>query len=481
MPTDTTTETKTTAQTTTPAQAPAETPKTPVLNMLKVLGYAADAVEDPAALEPEEPAAPEADATTAPAEDAAPAGSAEAAAPVAKAETPRAKKIPKPSALDALPERKEAAETPPPITPEVIENAVDRALQKTAQATAPSGPDDSTLPPEDRKAIELAEYAAKIDPKYAELPQKQRAFLATRNNHITEWLKENQVAPGSEEFGEYLNSAEYRSFVRSASPQITPLEREAIRERMIEDRTVAKMRHETAATQAEFERKLLRVELSPAIKQAADEVAANVIDIEDDAVKAFKDNPQAAYESNPAETPIINVFAEKARKLTAEYLEIDRGITMPDGTNPVHVELDKFIEGQGRLVDELEKPIMRNGKQVVSPAKYRELRNRRDPLIAKYEPLNSRDIVVLIQQAHKSGIESELKRVRDTLAKSGYARAPKPSSLSASDSASAAAATKPAPKEPVHSPKSIATRAPGPSGKPAAKPPTTMMKALGYA
>ncbi len=282
--------------------------------MLKILGYEAQATEDIAAL-PEDPPAeepkpetPPAEATTPPAPD--------AEKPAAE-EQPRVKKKPKASAIDKLPSVANEATEQPKAEPETkapepsaIENMVDAALKK-AQVKP-----EENLAPEDLKAVELAAYAAQLDPvKYGDLEKKERDFIAARNAHISQWVQENGVAANSPEFAEYLSSAEYRNFVRANRPAV---DREAIKERMIEERALARARAEQAKQKEEFDRKLKSMELRPVIESVGDEAVAAVLEIDDDAVREFKADPEAARASNPIEAPIIHEMIHKSRTLTTE-------------------------------------------------------------------------------------------------------------------------------------------------------------------
>lgn len=476
----TTDETKAAAQvaaTTTPETkaAPEQAPqakKTPEINILKHLGYAIQEQEKPEEIDlgnEEKPV--EAPAAEAPAEE----GEQPATDPAkveGDKETPRVRKKAKISALDQLPA------TAPTVQPEAapkaedkVASVVDAAVAKAKTAT--ETPDDN-LPPEDKKAVELADYAAKVDPRYADVGRRQREFLKARNQHISDWLKENEARPDSPEFHEYLNSAEYRQFIRSSQPQF---DRETVKEKMIEDRVAEKARKEAERLQAEFDLKLKRLEVLPVIRQAADEVEKGVLDIEDDVVAQFRENPQEALAQHPNTAPIVADLSQSAKTLVNEYLEITQGLKEVDARNPVHVNLDRFIEERGQQLDAIpEAQRVRNGKVVVSPSKYRQMAAARDPNLARFETFSPRDIVNLIQETHRGAISVRLKAYRDAVEKEGYVKN-KPSGQAAPATTSA---KQPA-KEVEPSPKSVSSRAAGPSGKPAGKTFTAAEKALGYA
>ena len=167
--------------------------------------------------------------------------------------------------------------------------------------------------------------------------------------------------------------------------------------------------------------------------------------------------------------------------MTSEYLKIAKGIEDADPSNRTHVLLDRFIEAQGAALERKpEAERTRDGKVLISRARYAEMAQARDPNISRFATFTDDDIVTMIEEGGRLKIRKTLEPIRSTYVRKTAAAAPasqkqeekkhdaqqKPAAAKSSGAASAPAA--------VSSPASSAPQKPASSQKP------SHMKILGF-
>jgi hypothetical protein len=396
------------------------------------------------------------------------------AAPAAetKAETkaeeqkPDAKKAAEPAdkVADRLRKVKPADSTPPapqPTAEEIAQAAIAEVEKRAAKpkADAPAAP---ALNPEDQQDLDLAAYAAKKMPgKYAAMPEQLTAYFKKRDEFLSAKAQEFGGAD-TPEYAEFLGGEDYKRFVRGNRPGFQRGDANELRTARIEDAALEKAEAKIRESERKLERKLAEVELAPVIERTVNSTVKSLLAADDEVVKAYAADPEKALEERPLEAREVEQSAIGLRSATNEFLRYYHGIVDFNPNNKLHEFIEGFVESNGRLLDAMpEAERTRDGKVLVSPAKLAEL--RKAGKADRFITFNDSDIVTMMETFTAKNLETRLKEIRGGIEKSGYRRV-------ATDDA-AKPAEKPA-EDAASSPRSAASRAPGPSDKPAAAVPT---------
>lgn len=391
---------------------------------------------------------------------------------VAAAETQPVKKV----------RKVQRAEQPQPVTREELKELIERIGQPKTETAQPQQQQtqEPQLPAPDREEFEFARYAAQAEPeKYKDLPEKFVAFVRARDEFVAQQIKEN---------GEFdPNSDEFKQFVERNRPTFQRGDRKRLEVQRIKDEAKAEFRGEFEKEKRALERKVMAIEATPVIQQAARAVVDAVLAIEDDAVKAFKADPKKALDENPLEAPIIAQTVREAGEMAEEYLKLSRGLADPDlEKNPTHQRLDAFIAHQGKLLDaEPEaKRTMPDGKILVSPARMAEMVAKKNPLASRYTTFTDEQIVAMIQEGGKNKITHQLQNTRKLVEKAGFVRkqAAAPTQQQTQQAAAAAqtSAQQAAPAQQQSAPKAVASVKAAPPASASKGGTPSHMKALGF-
>lgn len=340
---------------------------------------------------------------------------------------------------------------------------------------------EPTLSPDDQSDLEIAAYAAsKMTDKYKDIDAKMKAWFTARDQFIEAKAKEFGGAK-SPEFREFLEGEDFKDFIKANRPTINPRDRKTLEHEKIKDEVTAAAKREQAEMEKKFKRELAAIKLEPQIEARTSEVVEELLTGDDEVVKAFKENPDAALESFPIEAKEVHQITSSIQNATKEYLRVANGLADGDAKNPLHVWMNDFITEQGRVLDKqpTEKRLREDGRLLVSHMTYDEL-VKKDPAAAKkYATFTNDDVVFMLTELGRKTINGKLKEVRGVLEKSGYSRA-KPAPVATDDAAKAAAAAAEAAKAAAtQSPKGGSSRAPGHKGD--ATPDTPIhLRVLGY-
>lgn len=407
-----------------------ETPPSPASNETKKEGAATPVVEAPAA-------AAGAAATPAAAQPA-------AAADASKA-TDRVRKV---SAAPTAP-----AQTAAPSAEEIAREVV---RQQQVQKPAPTE-DDHNLAPEDRQELELASYAAtKKEDRYKDLPGKLKGYFKKRDELLVTKASELGGAD-SAEFREYLESEDYKMFVRANRPGFHRGDRAELERSKIEEDALAKADLRVKATEQKLQRQINEVKLAPVIEATVNSAVSDLLQLEDEVVQAYKADPNKALAERKLEAQEVENAAVALRLASSEYLKIHHNLVDPNPKNPLHTFLDNFISNQGVLLDQKpEAERKRDGKLLVSPERFHEL--EKQGKADGYTTFSDADVITMLTTFSKKLLPTGLDGVRKSIEGSGYQRVKK---------APTDDAQKGAESTDVSSPKASASRSPGPSEKPA--------------
>lgn len=355
--------------------------------------------------------------------------------------------------------RKVAPAATPPATPAPTakEIAAATAEEMRKQAAPPAEkPAAPNLAPEDQQELELAAYAAgKKKDRYAGMDEKLTAYFKKRDDLLMAKATELGGADGPE-FREYLESEEYKVFVRSNRPAFHRGDRSELERAKIRDEANADADQRLAGTRRELERKIDEVKLAPVIESRVNAAISELLAVDDEAVKSYQADPAKALTEQKLEAQEVENAAVGLRVAVAEYLQIHNNLKDPDPKNPLHSFLDTFITNQGAILDQKpEAERVRDGKILVSPGRFYEL--EKAGKAKGYATFDDTDVVTMLTTFSKGLLPENLKAIRSTIKASGYERVAKPASGDAPPAADEGAPP---------SPRAGASRAPGPSDKP---------------
>lgn len=327
----------------------------------------------------------------------------------------------------------------------------------------------------DADEVELAEFAAKTMPdKYAGAGSKALEYINKRDRKISEIIKEE---------GEFdPNSDDYRAFVTQNRPVISVGDRSKLTRERIKQEVMAEATRHFDEKQKEIDRKIRQIESTPKIKHALSESMKTALSVDDDAVKAYLEDPNKSMEDNPFETPVIMHVEKEAQSMTSEFLNIASGLIDPDSSNPLHVKLNEFIENQGKLIDAApeERRVTSDGKVLVSRSQYARLSAEGSPNLGRYTPLSDSQVTTLMGEYHKNLLSGYLKTNRDRLTKAGYQRAAKAPPAAVTPQKVVAAAPVGATNKPKVAPRAVAAPRSAPAAPASSSGSAPHLKALGY-
>lgn len=467
------------------ASPPAATPDAAPENMMKILGYfvepkeqeqipdpnageetVVDPVVEPSA-EPE--AAPAADPAVDP--DPTPDGAEPEAAPTPPAN--RARKLP-------------ADPAEPPLSREDINAAVQRAVEAQKAAATDPLAKYGKLAPNERRALELAQFASKQMPdRYADMEQRELEFIGKNRAKIAEMTEAN----GSFD----ANSEDYQEFLRRSRPGYQPGDREELIITRAEIRGAERAREDIRPELEEYRRQLNEVKSAPIIRDTLAAVEADVLSVLDKPIaEAVKADPTAAVKSFGVEAPLAMIIIEETKNNIREYLAISKGVREYDRGDSTHRLLLDFVKKQGAILETIpDEKRTRGGKLLISREAFNRLpENRRGNVIT----FSDMDVVDMLAAAGKNYLKGAITAERTRLENAGYrkvggttpAAAAKPAAPAVPKTPAAAPAPRPAtPKAVTPSPpKGGVTASPGAgAGTKAAATPATpsVLKHLGYA
>lgn len=453
------------------AETPPAIEQTDITNLaLNRLGY-----ELENELPPEAPAAapePTPEGEAAPAADPdAPAAAGETPAEVPAAEAPPVATPPAAPVVVAKAKKKLPAPPVPaaPTAAEIIKGVTDalRAPAPAAAAPTPTAPVEPELNDIDKADLELARYAAEAMPeKYKGFDAKVLQFVKERDAKIQEILAEDGTFDP--------NGDAYQKFIRERRPVYQGADRTRLTERRIKDEATKEADARIAASEKKYERQLRRLEATPKILAEVNRSTEELLAIEDEAVKAFKEDPTKAADINPFEAPIIATAANDVRAMTEEYLKIANDLVEPDAANPVHVGVSNLVRKQGEILDQMPESqrLAKDGRVYVSRETFAKLPAAERGRFATFDDAQ---VVVLIREFGKQVVNARLKDVRARLEKAGYKRqAATVAPVGAVKTTPAAPAQRPA-----NAPKATSTPATAAPQKPVVRSSSPHLKALG--
>lgn len=382
---------------------------------------------------------------------------AKAKADAAAVGAPAVEKVKKVKSGPPLPEA-------PPADTRSVEEQVREAMEKDKRAGGAAGA--PALAPEVQREVDLAAFAAKKHPdRYAGMADKIVGFYGARDTMLAEKAKE-LGGQGTGEFKDYLESDEFKEWVRLNRPTYQRGDVAKLQEDMIADRARTEARAEMAPELKALERKTAELEHAPDIRLRTDQalkiILADPNPEKDPALEGFAKDPMKFGEKYPEEAGLIATQAAEAVELIREVYRIDRDLVDFDPKRPTEkqVQINRFMVAQnGALREKHPNGIeMNDGKILVDAATYEKRGLRSDQ---RYRTFKADEIAGMIAAQRNAEVLTKLRQRREGVTKSVYA--PKVAVTAGAQNGQQPAKADDAPP----SPDAVVTRASGGKGKPA--------------
>ncbi len=368
---------------------------------------------------------------------------------------PRAKKV---KAGPPLPEPERKA-----VDTRTVEQVVRDVLPEiTKQAAAAP-----KLAPDIEREIELAKFAAQSEPdKYSGFDEKVATFFSAHDQLRAAKATELGGA-NSAEFKDYLESEEYKAWLKENRPAYRRGDRDRFQEGMVAVRAKEQARQAIEPEIKELKRKTAELEYGPVIRQRVGEVSKILLtdnDAEKDpALAGFVKDPVAFSQAHPDEAKAI---AEVANDFVQRIEEVYRvGHELVD-VDPVKRPQQKWIrefmsktnaDMRAKYPNGIE---TQDGKILVDAETYMDRGLARD---ARYRTLNADEMASMIAITGQVEVKRRLKERREGVARSVYIKKDE-----------AAKPTAQIQEEPA-SPAAVVSRASGTASK-SAQPPSIARK-----
>lgn len=355
-----------------------------------------------------------------------------------------------------------------PTTPgKSVEEQVRDALAKDGK-TAAAAP---TLSPEVEREVELARFAAKKHPdRYTGQAEKIVGFYQSRDQMLADKARE-LGGQQTGEFKDYLESDEFKEWVRVNRPAYQRGDVAKLQEDMIADRARAEARAEMAPEIKALERKTAELEHAPAIQartnQALQIIITDTSAEKDPALEGFAKDPMKFGEEHPEEARLIATEAQEGVELIREVYRIDHNLVDfdPKRPTPQQVQINRFMVAQNAALREKHptgfevRPMIAgttNGTILVDADTYERRNLRADP---RYRTFTADEIAGMLAATKNAEVLAKLRQRREGVTKSIYA--PKATVAAAAATGQAATATADDPP----SPDAVVSRSPNGKGK----------------
>lgn len=348
------------------------------------------------------------------------AAEAAAAAPPA----PVVEKVRKVKAGPALPEPKQ---TPAGDQKSVAEQVAEAMAKDKAAAAAAGTP---TVSPEIEREVELAKFAAKKHPdKYAGMADKVAGFYAARDTMLAQKAKE-LGGQTSGEFKDYVESDEFKDWVRTNRPAYQRGDVAKLQEDMIADRVRAETRAEMAPELKALERQTAELRHAPEINALTNQALKIIItdpsDEKDPALAGFSADPIKFGEQFPDEARLIASSAADAIDQIKEVYRIDRDLVDFNPRQPTarQAQIREFaVERNARLREKHPTGLeMQDGKILIDADTFEKRGLHAD---ARYRTFTADELAGMIAAETNAAVRDKLRVRREGVTKSIYApRAP---------------------------------------------------------
>jgi hypothetical protein len=338
--------------------------------------------------------------------------------PAAAVTPPVVEKVRKVKAGPALPEPKA---TPTGDQKSVADQVAD-ALAKDKAAAAATPP----VSPEIEREVELAKFAARKNPdKYAGMADRVAGFYASRDTMLAEKARE-LGGQNSGEFKDYIDSDEFKDWVRTNRPVYQRGDVAKLQEDMIADRVRAETRAEMAPELKALERQTAELRHGPEINaltnQALRIIITDASEDKDPALAGFAADPIRFGEQFPDEARLIASSAADAIDQIKEVYRIDRDLVDFNPRKPTErqAQIREFaVERNARLREKHPTGLeMNDGKILIDADTFEKRALHADP---RYRTFTADELAGMIAAEKNAEVLAKLRQRREGVTKSIYA------------------------------------------------------------
>lgn len=239
----------------------------------------------------------------------------------------------------------------PPVPDPVLPNTVVPFIDPNAMSDEDKKFTEA-LGEDDIDTLEFWQAAEKQNPeKYGEAGQKAIDFLKEKAAKVSELTVEDENFDPD-------NSDELNQWSAKHQPKVSKVEARKIQQRRVIDIAKDELRTEDEGRFAKLEEQQMQIEKAPRVQeryQKFHETANSVIpqEYQDVLAKANADGKNAGDELGAAfgdETSVVAAQYQPLLTMGGEFIKLTEGTVKPDGTNPLHVEINKKITQYGQMM-----------------------------------------------------------------------------------------------------------------------------------
>jgi hypothetical protein len=302
---------------------------------------------------------------------------------------------------------------------DAVREVLPEITRSNAAAAAPA------LSQEEQAEVDLARFAERKNPeRYAGFADKVKNFYSAHEQHRAEQAA-RLGGPKSADFKDYLESDEYREWVKENRPAYARGDRDKLKEDVIAERARDDAKREMAPQLKALERQTAELKYAPMIQAKTNDALKIIIsDVnaeKDAALEGFAKDPVKFGEAHPEEAQIIAAEAGDAVELIEEVYRIDHDLVdfNPKAPTPKQAKIRTFVLGQNAsLRQQYPNGIeMKDGKILIDAETFAAKKLGNDP---RYRVFTADEIAGMLATTRNAQVLEKLKRRREGITKSVY-------------------------------------------------------------
>jgi hypothetical protein len=266
--------------------------------------------------------------------------------------------------------------------------------------------------------LEVLRYAAKTDPKFVEVFNREVARLKKVNEFATKWKAEHEDEDPDPQ------DPEYRKLLKAHPPAVDASTMRRLERKMIVEQTAsATERRVLEAVQPKL-KKVEEIEQKPQIEKLTGEFTTILLQQFPEQAEIRKVASEKGVDALAKEVPVLGKHAAsvivKAQGAAQEYLRIRRSLvefnprtgTNPEG-NPVHTYLANTVNMAAEIFQrDGGADRIRDGKTFLPPAKFAQLK---ESARSKYWTFDEEDVLTIIAVNCATNLDHDLRSMQEEL------------------------------------------------------------------
>lgn len=308
---------------------------------------------------------------------------------------------------------------------------------------------------EQKMEVELMEQAeAQMPDRYKGFKGKTLAFYKDMNT----WLdKKSEDDP---DFNYENNAEEIDSYVEKNKPSLSKMDEKKVEMAMMRQQALDEFEEKSSHKFRALEQKTKMIEERPRIQAESDKFRSDVLNIEGLEATALirtgkLDDAKAQY---PMESKIASDVSNYVSQVYEDYMHYERGLATYEEKKDSLNFLDKFLAEQGQFFSKNGgESRVREGKQFLPVSDYNRTISSDPNKASQFWTFNGFDVRELLAAEARTQIKGSISGMEEQISSYGYVRKPTDSKDNPKEAHRRQQA------EPISTPKSTVSAAPGPA------------------